>query len=308
MANNTINHAEKYERELLQTFIDNSYVAPFVSTNVNWLDAKTFHFTSLATKGYGNHALTGGWNRKEIVETDHPYTLTQDRDVEFFLDKREVDESNQTATVQNVSNQFEMTQATPEKDAYFFSKIVKEAKDAGLVSTTARNQYTVANIFTKIVEFIGKVKRYRNKGLVVYLDTDLMDLLSMSNELSKSIDVTTIAANDGKAIQTRITSINGTPIIEVLDNDRFYSEFDFDDGFEPAEGSVKINMLAATPLTTKMVPKINSIYFFAPGEHTDGDGYLYQNRAFYDTFVFPNGKDGEIDSIYVDLAEEEISL
>ena len=60
-------------------------------------------------------------------------------------------------------------------------------------------------------------------------------------------------------------------------------------------------MLAATPLTTKMVPKISSIYFFAPGEHTEGDGYLYQNRAFYDTFVFPNGKDGNIDSVYVDL-------
>lgn len=298
---NVINHAEKYARELLETYIDNSYVAPFITTNVNWLDAKNFHFTVLATEGYGNHVLTGGWNRKSINETDKTYTLTMDRDVEFFLDKREVDESNQTATIQNVSNQFERTQATPERDAYFFSKVATVASQNNLKTSTAKSTYTVANIFTKIVGFIAKVKRYRNKGLVVYLDTELMDLLAMSSELSKSIDVTTISANDGKAIQTRITSINGTPIIEVLDNDRFYSSFNFTDGFKPATGSYKINMLACTPLTTKMVPKINSIYFFAPGQHTEGDGYLYQNRAFYDTFVFPNGKDGKIDSVYVDL-------
>ena len=65
-------------------------------------------------------------------------------------------------------------------------------------------------------------------------------------------------------------------------------------------------MLAATPLTTKMVSKIESIYFFAPGEHTQGDGYLYQNRAHYDTFVFPNGKDGNIDSVAVDVDTSEV--
>lgn len=304
---NTINHAEKYERELIATYIDESYVPQFVATNTNWLDAKNFHFTNLIVGGYGNHALTGGWNRKEVVETDKVFTVKQDRDVEFFLDKREVDESNQTATIQNVSSKFEQTQATPEKDAYFFSKVASEAVTAGLSSSTAIADYTKANVLTKIKELIGKVKRYRNKGLTVYVRTEIMDLLSASEELSHSIDVASLSANDGKAIQTRITVIDGTPIVEVIDDDRFYSAFNFTDGYAPAVGAYKINMLVATPLTTKMVPKIASIYFFAPGQHTEGDGYLYQNRAHYDTFVFPNGKDGKIDSIYVDLDTEAVS-
>ena len=298
---NTINHAEKYERELIETYIDNTYVAPFVTTNVDWLDAKTFHFTTLTTQGYGNHALTGGWNRKNIVEADHPYTLTRDRDVEFFMDKREVDESNQTATIENVSNQFEQTQAVPEKDAYFFSKVYAVADDNNLTSSTALSDYTKANVLTKLKGIIGNVRRYRNKGLILYVVPEIMDLLSLSTELGHSIDVTTIAANDGKAIQTRITSIDGTPIVEIIDDDRFYTEYDFTDGYAIKSGAYRMNVVAATPLTTKMVPKIQSIYFFAPGEHTEGDGYLYQNRAHYDTFVFPNGKDGEIDSIYVDV-------
>ena len=32
---NTINHAAKYNRELIETFIENSYAAPFVATNVD---------------------------------------------------------------------------------------------------------------------------------------------------------------------------------------------------------------------------------------------------------------------------------
>lgn len=298
---NVINNASKYERELIQSFIDNSYIAPFVATNTKFIDAKNFHFTVLTTSGYKNHSLNGGWNRGDVTEIDKVYTLTMDRDIEFFLDKREVDESNQTATIQNVSRTFEENNATPEKDAYFFSKVTALANSASKKTSTARNTYTAGNIYTKIVNFIGTLRRYRNKGLVVYLAPDLMDLLALSTELTHSIDVASISANDGKSIQTRITVIDGVPIVEVVDDDRFYSEFDFSDGYKPKAGAVKINMLGATPLTTKMVSKIESIYFFAPGQHTEGDGYLYQNRAHYDTFVFPNGTNGNVDSVAVDV-------
>ena len=235
-----------------------------------------------------------------IEETDKVYTVTQDRDVEFFLDKREVDESNRTATIENVSNQFEKTQATPEKDAYFFSKVATEATTANLKTSTAVTAYTSANIYSKVVAFIGNVRRYRNKGLIVFMAPTLMDLLATSTELTHPMEIVSFVEN-GKAIQTRVTKVDVVPIVEVIDDDRFYSKFDFTDGYKPAVGGFKINMLACTPLTVKMVPKIGSIYFFGPGEHTSGDGYLYQNRAHYDTFVFPNGKDGKIDSVYVDL-------
>lgn len=304
---NSINHAEKYSDELLTIYADNSYVAPFIADNVKWIDAKTFHFTSMQVGGYKNHSIQGGWNRQSIEQKDHPYTVEQDRDVEFFVDKREVDESNKTASIQNISNTFETTQATPEKDAYFFSKVATKAVEVKRSTNTAIASYTAENVFTKVTQFISKLKRYRNKGLIVFVRSEIMDLLAVSKELSKSIDTTTLTSNEGKAIETRITKINGTILVEVLDDDRFYSAFNFTDGYAPATGAYKINMLGATPLTTKMVSKIASIYMFAPGDHTQGDGYLYQNRAHYDTFLFPNGKNGEIDSVYVDLDTEAVS-
>lgn len=70
-------------------------------------------------------------------------------------------------------------------------------------------------------------------------------------------------------------------------------------------GAHKINVLVACGQTCKTVPKISSIYYFEPGAHTEGDGYLYQNRSLSDVFVFPNGKDNKVDSVFVDVDTAE---
>lgn len=77
--------------------------------------------------------------------------------------------------------------------------------------------------------------------------------------------------------------------------------FDYTDGCVPDDDAMDINILFASVETVKTVPKISSIYYFNAGQHTEGDGDLYQNRSFMDTFVFPNGIDGKIDSILVDI-------
>ena len=296
---NTNNFAQIWQRELIETFIDQSYIAPFVTTNVHWLDAQTFNFTTMATGGYKEHSLLGGWNRSAYVQTNHPFTLEHDRDVEFFVDVREVDETNQTASIQNISTQFERTQATPERDAYFFSKVATTAISKSLAQQVALATWTIDNVLERLTAIIGKCRRYRNKGLILYVKPEIMDLLALSPKFNRIIEVTTLVQS-GNAIQTRITNIDGVPLVEIIDDDRFYTSFDFTEGYKAATGAYGINVLAATTQSAFFVPKISSIYFFAPGAHTQGDGYLYQNRSFCDAFVFPNGKDGKIDSIFVD--------
>lgn len=295
----TINYAEKWQQQLLNTIIESSYAAPFIVTNVDWMGAKTFHFSSMSTSGYQSHKLSGGWNRGDYNTADHPFTVSIDRDVEFFIDKRDIDESNQTLSIQNISEQFTRTKAVPEMDATFFSKVASVAEENKLVSSTALSAYTKANVLEKLKTIMGKVRLYRNKGLVLYIKPEIMDLLSLSPDLQKTINTESIVQN-GKAIQTRITTLDGVPLVEVIDDTRFYTGFDYTDGFTPKAGAYAINVLAATPLSTHFVSKINSIYFFAPGEHQQGDGYLYQNRALWDTFVLPNGASGAVDSVYVD--------
>lgn len=302
-----LNYAEQWSPELLEILMQGTLTSPFVTSNVRWLDAKTFHFTQMSVSGYKNHKRSGGWNIGEYNQTDVPYTVTHDRDVQFLVDKADVDETNKTASIQNISRIFEQTQVVPETDALFFSKVAAKAKATeGYHSLTAKADYSKDCVFGKLKGFlaVGKLRRYKANGsLIMYVTSAIMDALEQSTEFTRKIEMTQIAEG-GLGIETRVTDIDGVPVMEVIDDERFYDAFNWEPangGFEPAAGAHKINVLIACGQTCKTVPKISSIYYFEPGAHTEGDGYLYQNRQLSDTFVFPNGKDGKVDSIYVDL-------
>lgn len=320
-----LNYAEQWSPELLEILMQGTLTSPFVTSNVRWLDAKTFHFTHMSTSGYKNHSREGGWNKGTYTQTDVPYTLTHDRDVEFMVDKADVDETNATASIQNISRVFERTWVVPETDALFFSKVAQAAqKTEGYHGSTAASTYTKAKVFGMLKGILakGKLRRYKANGsLIMYVTSQIMDALEQSTEFTRKIEMTQIAEG-GLGIETRVTEIDGVPIMEVIDDERFYDAFDWEpegggfaplkkveaaSGVEAVTGAHKINVLVACGQTCKTVPKINSIYYFEPGGHTKGDGYLYQNRSFSDVFVFPNGRDGKIDSIYVDVDTTEVA-
>ena len=321
-----LNYAEQWSPELLEILMQGTLTSPFVTSNVRWLDAKTFHFTQMSTSGYKNHSREGGWNKGTYSQKDVPFTMTHDRDVEFMVDKADVDETNATASIQNISRVFEQTWVVLETDALFFSKVAQAAqKTEGYHGSTATSAYTKAKVFEMLKDILakGKLRRYKANGsLIMYVRSEIMDALEQSTEFTRKIEMTQIAEG-GMGIETRVTDIDGVPIMEVIDDERFYDAFNWEPengGFEPQKkkaesdtgagdavtGAHKINVLVACGQTCKTVPKISSIYYFAPGAHTKGDGYLYQNRSFSDVFVFPNGRDGKIDSIYVDVDTTEV--
>lgn len=323
----SLNYAQTWNKDLLEILIQGTLTSPFVTSNVRWVGAKSFHFTQMSTSGYKNHNRKGGWNVGEYAQKDVPYTLTHDRDIEFLVDKADVDETNATASIHNISEVFEKTQVVPETDALFFSKIAQKAqKTEGYHSTTAASEYTKEKVYSKLKDILskGKLRRYKAQGaLIMYVTGAIMDALEQSTEFTRKIEMTQIAEG-GLGIETRVTEIDGVPIMEVIDDERFYDAFDWEPekgGFQPLKkkaesstgkgdgvtGAHKINVLVACGLTCKIVPKISSIYYFDPGAHTKGDGYLYQNRSLSDVFVFPNGRDGNIDSIYVDVDTTEVA-
>ena len=302
-----LNYAESWSNELLEIRRQNSITSPFITQNVKWLNSKTFHFTLMSTSGFKNHSREGGWNKGTYSQTDKTFTLTHDRDIEFLVDKADVDETNATASIQNISKVFEQTQASPETDALFFSRVTAQAKDSELYTDTALSSYTKSNVFEKLKGMLkqGRLRAYKGNGsLIMYVNSTIMDLLEQSTAFTRKIEMTQISEG-GVGLETRVTDIDGMTVMEVIDDDVFYDTFNFEGskgGYEPiANTSHKLNVCIASLETCKIVPKIASIYYFAPGSHTQGDGYLYQNRELSDVFVFPNGLNGKVDSIFVDI-------
>ena len=125
---NTNNYAEQFSPDLLEILMQVTLTSPFITSNVKWVGARTFHFTQMSTTGFKNHSREGGWNKGKYTQTDVPFTCEHDRDIEFLVDKADVDETNATAKVENISKVFEQTQVAPETDALFFSKVAAKAQ------------------------------------------------------------------------------------------------------------------------------------------------------------------------------------
>lgn len=306
---NVINYAEQWSDELLQIVDDGAYSSPFLTPNdrVKWLGAKTFHFTKMDVSGFKPHSRDGGYNRGSIVQEDKEFTLEHDRDIEFFVDVADVDESKQTANLQNVSRTFTQKHSAPETDARFFERVATAAIADGYYETMTG--FTAANTYSRLVKMFQRkeLKKYRAMGgLIAYVSGEIMNNLENSTEVTKTLDIKTMSINEKQGIETRIAFINGVTIIEVVDDTRFYTSFDYADGFV-GKGS-KINVCIAHPSMVKTVVKFNNIKLFANGTHTEGDGDLYQRRDLWDTFVFPNGLDGKCDAVYVNIESNEPSV
>ena len=306
---NKMNYAEQWSDELLQIIDDGTYSSPFLTPaeRVKWTGAKTFHFTRMDVSGFKNHSRDGGYNRGSVIEEDKDFTLEHDRDVEFFVDAADIDETKQTANIQNVSRVFTQKHSAPETDARFFERVAKAAIADGFYETMSG--FTAANTYGRLVKMFQRkeLKKYRAMGgLIAYVSGEIMDYLESSKEITKTLDIKTMSINEKQGIETRIATINGVTIIEVVDDTRFNTSFDYRDGFV-GNGS-KINVCIAHPSMVKTVNKISSIKFWANGTHTEGDGDLYQRREYWDTFIFPNGLDGKCDAVYVNIESNDPSV
>lgn len=285
---NAINYAQRYQTELDQVLKQATLTNVLETPDVVWISAKTFHVPTVAVSGYQDHSRQGGWNRGEVTVTHEPYTLQFDRDVEFFVDQMDVDESNQAASAANITRVFLTEHAGPEIDAYRFGKMATHAIGQGLSTVET---ITPTNVFERLKADILKVRKYGPSNLYCFISSEALDALERSEEFRRVITV----QNQGTAIETRVTSLDGVQLIEVWDLDRFNTEHDFTSGFTP-EGD-QLNWLIVYKGAVVAKAKVNSIYLFAPGEHTQGDGYLYQNRLYHDLFVLKQKADGIVVSI-----------
>lgn len=244
---------------------------------------KSFTLTTISTSGLKAHGRGKGFNAGTVSNDKTVYTMGQDRDIEFFVDRQDVDETNQDLAVANVSKVFIEEQVQPEIDAYRFSTL---AKGAG---TSVTETLTVDNVYTQLKAALLPVRKYGAQNIVGFLSSETMDLLERSKEFTRSITNQNVGMT---ALESRVTSLDGVQLVEVWDETRFKDAYDFTDGYKPKSNANDINFLFVAEPAVIPVVKENAVYMFAPGEVGQGDGYLYQNRLYHDLFIKKNKKDG----------------
>lgn len=285
-----INYVDKYGKELDQKLVFGTYTNELETSNLLWLDAKTFKIQTITTTGLKPHTRNKGYNEGSASNENTAYTITFDRDVEFFVDVMDVDETGQALTAANVTKEFNSRHSAPEVDAYRFSKLATEAKKNGY--STAET-ITEENVFRTLKAAIRKVKKYGTQNLVMYVSVDVMAVLELSKDFTRTISNQNIGPS---SLETRVTGIDGVKLVEIEAEDRFYDTFDFTDGYKPAASAKKLNYLLINKGSVIGGTKHASIYLHAPGSVGQGDGWLYQYRVYHDIFVKEQQKDGVIAS------------
>ena len=108
---------QKYAKELCSDALTKS------NLGVTFINAQTIKLPRMTVSGYKDHTRTPGFNAGTLANDWEAKKLAHDRDIEFFVDPMDIDETNLTMSVANIQNTFETEQAIPEKDSYRFSKL-----------------------------------------------------------------------------------------------------------------------------------------------------------------------------------------
>ncbi|MEK5414490.1 capsid protein [Paenibacillus sp. FSL L8-0708] len=281
------NYVDSFQTVLQQKYTKELTSSGLTTQNANFLNAKTIKVPRLDVAGYKNHSRNGGWNRQGISNDFELKVLTFDRDVEFYVDAMDVDETNQIVSAANLTTVFEAEQAIPELDKYRYSKIYADYVALGKIPDTT--VLTVANallVFDKLMQNMDEAE-VPQEGRILYVTPTTHTLLKQAEEMKRVIQV----QNNNGVIDRAVRQLDDVTLIKVPSS-RMKTIYDFTNGAVPGVGAKQINMIMIHPQCVLAPIKHTAIYLWEPGSHTGGDGYLYQNRRYTDLFLINRKADG----------------
>lgn len=274
------NYVTAFETELQQKYARELTSSALTANRVRWSGAKEIKIPRMDVAGYKDHSRSGGWNRQAISNDFETKILQHDRDVEFFVDAMDVDETNQLLSAANVTNVFEEEQAIPELDKYRYSKLFAEFNIfGGTADTTALTISNIMKVYDKMMETMDDAS-VPESGRLLYATPSVHTLLKQADEMRRYINV---QSNNG-VVDRVVRKLDDVTLIKVP-SDRLKTVYDFTDGAVPGVGAKQINMILVHPSAVLAPVKHSAIYLWEPGSHTNGDGWLYQNRRYTDLFV-----------------------
>ena len=267
--------AQKYEKELCSDALLHS------NPQITFLNAQTIKLPRLTLSGYKDHTRTAGFNAGTISNDWEPKKLSHDRDIEFFVDPMDIDETNLALSVANIQNVFETEQAIPEKDCYNFSKLHTELTNfhGSIDSTTV---LTTQNILAVFDEEMSKMDDagVPVDGRILYVTPTINKLLKAADGIQRMITV-----NSSNAVNRNVHSLDDVTI-KMVQSGRMKTKYNFTDGCVAAADADQINFILVHPSCVVARDKYAYISLFTPGtDSRTADGYLFQNRNYWDLFL-----------------------
>lgn len=251
--------------------------------DIQIVNSREIKLPRLSVSGYKDHdRKTLGYNSGNYSNDFETKTLDHDRDIEFFVDPMDVDETNQIVSIANIQARFEKRQAIPELDCYTFSKLYSEAERVGAVIRT--DAVTRANI---LADFDDNCEAFEDAGVplsrcILYCTAAYRKELKNAEGLQRVMDV----GGGSRAVDRRVHSLDDLGEIRTVPLERFKTAYDFTEGYKADATGKQINYILVDPEAQVSRVKYAYINTYTPGHDSrTADNYLYQNRRFNGTFA-----------------------
>ena len=285
------NYAEQFEPALVQKYESEQKSWPLFNSNpgIGFINAKTIRLPYITTTGYKDHTRTGAFQAGTLTNQWEAKTLSHDRDVEFFIDSMDVDETNLVLEVANISNVFETEHAIPERDSYTFSKLYADYTTtySQTADTTALTDANILETFDTMMSEMDDAS-VPMEGRILYVTPAVNKLLKEAQGLTRIVHTD----SDEARVRRYVHELDDVTIISVPAS-RMKTAYDFTTGAVPDGSAQQINLILVHPDSVVARMKHEYIRVFEPGSDSrTGDGYIYQNRAYWDAFLLSQRVDG----------------
>ncbi len=251
---------------------------------VKYSGGRDVKIPTLSTDGLGDYDRASGYPRGKVSVTYQTKTMTQDRGIQFLLDRIDVDESGFIANASAAMSTFQSENVIPEVDAYRYSTLYKYISEAGNskeyspAASTILSQ--VKNDITAIQDICGSA------DLVIIMPYPVADILDSTDKLQRQINVGTFKQGN---IDLAVRTLNGVPILRVP-TARMYTEYTFNSGdgafgFTKTEAAKRINWMICPRTAPIAVSKTDGVKIFDPETTQGADAWTIEYRKFHDIWV-----------------------
>lgn len=279
-----INYAVQYGQELANAYPYLSYYADLwnqgEAQRFRPHIGKTVMIPSMTVGGAraaNRDQITGVFNRNFNIEWQS-CTLTMDREWDTLVDPLDMVETNEVATIANVTRTFNEQQKVPEQDAYMSSKLAGFASSFGGVDTASLNASGILASWDAWLEYMTNQRINRDR-VQCKMTPALYKLFKEAAGLTRFVEST----SGIRDVDRNIARLDGVRIMEVP-SDMMMTAYDFDNGWAAADGAVQVDMLMYDPTAIAAPIVYDTSMISPPAANTKGK-WLYYERYYYDVFA-----------------------
>lgn len=292
-----MNYAAQYGRELANAYPYLSYYGDLWNGGEGQrfrpLRGKTVYIPSMSTTGaraVNRDRIDGVFTRNFDVNWQ-AMDLQMDREWDTLVDPMDIDETNEVATIANVSRTFNEFQKIPEQDAYMSSKLAGFASGFGGVSTASLTSSTVLAEWDDALAYMTEQRVNRDRVRCKMTPT-CYKLLKQAAGVTRFIEIT----NGIRNVDRNIARLDGV-LIEEVPSDMMKTLYSFTVGWAIASGAKQIDFLLYDPMSIAAPIVYDTSMMSAPTAQSKGK-YLYYERYYYDVFCLARRQAG----VYVHLS------